>query len=99
MLTLGHVTGSDGGMVYHSGTATRVAPGVVTTSTSVTGTHGNTVMTSGTVVTGGVVTTGGTAVVVAPKPVVVAAPVVYVPPPVVVPAPVFFFFFSWSCRR
>ena len=68
--------------------ATRVAPGVVTTSASATGTYGHTVTTSGVVTTTGVVTTGGTTVVVAPKPVVVAPPPVYVPPPVVVPAPV-----------
>ena len=77
VLALGHGDGVGWRDVNHSGTATRVAPGVVTTSTSVTGTHGNTVTSSGTVVaTTGVVATGGTTVVVAPKPVVVAPPVV-----------------------
>ena len=37
----GTVTGNDGGTVNHSGSATRVAPGVVTTSSSVTGVHGS----------------------------------------------------------
>ncbi len=75
MLAFGNGNGIGWGTVEHSGTATRVAPGVVTTSTSVTGTHGNTVTSSGTVVSTGVVATGGTTVVVAPKP------VVYAPPP------------------